>query len=561
MKSLVSRKAFWLGSAALLVLGTSANAQNIDTMPQWNGTSFISSWGVPNTATYGQTITPTGGQTRLSGFTFQLAQQSGTAPQYQAYVYAWDATNQRITGPALFSSGVFTAPATASANTYAPVSINTGGVTLTPGQQYVLFLTTSTITGQANGTYRWGALTNNTTYAGGQFVFFNNGTNFSQLSTGTWSNIAQDLAFQAFLSGGNTGENLAQAQSGAFQLGNSYLSLLTDPFATNKVSTTGTMNYAGEKPVPAAVRSAFGAYMKVPPPVVAYVPHWDVWGAVFGGANNTSGSVAAGSSDLYTRVGGVAAGADYRFTADSLIGFSLAGGNINWSVTPTIVGVGLGGGASDTFMAGVYGKYGIGPWYISAAGTYTNYWMSTSRSSGAGAGDLFTSSFDAQGWGGRIEGGYKVGQYWTVNWTPYGAIQGQAFRTPNYSETTQVGAPGLALTVAGRTATAYRGEVGLRTDKIVPIDNGSQLNLFGKFGYAHDEISNPTANLSFVGLGGVGAAPFTVFGTAPSRDLALTTAGAEWRLASGVSFLVKFDGEFGDRSQTYSGTGRVRYTW
>ncbi|RXT34633.1 hypothetical protein [Bradyrhizobium betae] len=66
---------------------------------------------------------------------------------------------------------------------------------------------------------------------------------------------------------------------------------------------------------------------------------------------------------------------------------------------------------------------------------------------------------------------------------------------------------------------------------------------------------------SFVGLGGVGSARFTVFGTMPARDLALATAGAEWRTASGVSFLVKFEGEFSDRSQTYSGTGRIRYTW
>jgi hypothetical protein len=65
---------------AFLALGTSANAQNIDTLSQWNGTTFISSWGVPNTATYGQTFTPTNNQTRLSGFTFELAQQSGTAP-------------------------------------------------------------------------------------------------------------------------------------------------------------------------------------------------------------------------------------------------------------------------------------------------------------------------------------------------------------------------------------------------------------------------------------------------------------------------------------------------
>jgi hypothetical protein len=89
-----------------------------------------------------------------------------------------------------------------------------------------------------------------------------------------------------------------------------------------------------------------------------------------------------------------------------------------------------------------------------------------------------------------------------------------------------------------------------------------QLNLFGKFAYAHDEISNSQANIAFATIGGIGgAAPFTVFGARPSRDLALTTAGAEWRLANGVSFLVKFDGKFGDRSETYSGTGRIRYSW
>ncbi|MFB6448920.1 autotransporter outer membrane beta-barrel domain-containing protein [Bradyrhizobium tunisiense] len=559
MKSFVTRKALWLGSAALLALGTSAQAQNIDTMSQWDGTQFISSWGVPNTATYGQTFTPTGAQSRLSGFTFQLYQTSGTAPQYQAFVYAFDPGTQRITGSALFSSGIFTAPSGASFQT---VSINTGSVVLSPGQQYVLFLTTSTVTGQANGSYRWGSVAN-TAIPNGQFVFQNNGTNFAQLSSAGWSNIGQDLAMQAFLSAGNTGENILQAQTGAFQLGNSYLSLLTDPFATNKVTATGAMNYAGEKPVPPAVRSAFGAYMKAPPPQVAYVPRWDVWGAAFGGANTTGGIAAAGTSDIYTRVGGVAAGADYRFTADSLIGFSLAGGNINWSVSPAVGGAGgAGGGTSDTFMAGVYGKYGTGPGYISAAATYTNYWVGTTRSTFVGV-DQFKADYNAQGWGGRIEGGYRVGQYWNVNWTPYGAIQGQAYRTGDIAETQTLGAGAgaLALAVAGRTATAYRGEVGLRTDRILPIDNGGQLNLFGKIAYAHDEISNPAGTLGFVGLGGLGGAPFTVFGTAPARDLALTTGGAEWRTSNGISFLMKFDGEFGDRSQTYSGTGRIRYTW
>jgi hypothetical protein len=211
-----------LGGVAFLALSVPASAQIIDTTPRWNGTSFISSWGIPNTATYGQTITPTAGQTRLSSFTFQLNRTSGTAPQYQAFVYQWDPTNQRIIGPALFGSSVFTAPGAG----FSPVTINTGNVALTPGQQYVLFLTTSTIVGQPNSSYRYGALTNNTTYTGGQFVFQNNGTNFNQLSTNSWSFINEDLAFQAIVTPTNVGENHAQAQAGAFQLGNSIAFLL-----------------------------------------------------------------------------------------------------------------------------------------------------------------------------------------------------------------------------------------------------------------------------------------------------------------------------------------------
>ena len=124
---------------------------------------------------------------------------------------------------------------------------------LTPGQQYVLFLTTSTIAGQPNSSLPLWTPTANTAYTGGQFVYQNNGTNFNQLSTVNWTtHRLQDLAFQALISATNVGENHAQAQSGAFQLGNSYLSLLTDPFATNKISTTtGPLGYAAEKKLPA----------------------------------------------------------------------------------------------------------------------------------------------------------------------------------------------------------------------------------------------------------------------------------------------------------------------
>ena len=599
-----------LGGAALLALSVPASAQNIDTHPQWNGVQSIQSWGVTDTATYGQTITPTAQQTRLGSFTFELARTSGTAPQYQAFVYQWDSVNNRITGTALFSSGVFTAP---SGTAFSAVTINTGSVILTAGQQYVLFLSTSNQQPQANSAYKYGQVGNNTAYAGGQFVFQNNGANFGQLSTNNWSTIAEDLAFIAsfnfllkpFLPAGApinptnvvaaidkaiaagvtlpagynnlfllspaqlvdalgalAGENHTQAQQGAFQLGNSYLSLLTDPFSTNRVGTTGPLGFAPERQsmLPATIASAYAKFAKAPA-LAVYEPRWDVWGAAFGGTNNSRGdSVVVGSHDAYTRVGGVAAGADYRFAPGSLIGFSLAGGNLNWSVTGNGFG-GNGGGSSDAFMAGVYGKYTAGAGYVSGAVTYSNYWMTTNRTVAVAGLDQLRATFNAESWGGRLEAGYRVPtQFFTLAWTPYAAIQGQSFHTPNYGENAVIGSNQFALNFAARNATAVRGELGVRTDKVVAVDNGGQVNLFGKIAYAHDEISNPAAAANFTALG-LGAAPFTVFGAKPSQNLALSSSGVEWRLANGISFMVKADSEWGNHSQTYSGTGRIRYTW
>lgn len=48
---------------------------------------------------------------------------------------------------------------------------------------------------------------------------------------------------------------------------------------------------------------------------------------------------------------------------------------------------------------------------------------------------------------------------------------------------------------------------------------------------------------------------------APAPNLSLVTTGAELQLANNVSFGLKFDGEFSDFSQTYAGTGTVRYVW
>jgi uncharacterized protein with beta-barrel porin domain len=79
-----------------------------------------------------------------------------------------------------------------------------------------------------------------------------------------------------------------------------------------------------------------------------------------------------------------------------------------------------------------------------------------------------------------------------------------------------------------------------------------------RLAWAHDWISDPTLAALLQTLPG---ASFVVNGATPAKNSALTSAGAELRLASGVSLIGKLDGEFASHSSTYAGTGTVRYTW
>src|SRR6266511_3940974 len=84
------------------------------------------------------------------------------------------------------------------------------------------------------------------------------------------------------------------------------------------------------------------------------------------------------------------------------------------------------------------------------------------------------------------------------------------------------------------------------------------LTLRARVAWAHDWVSDPTLVPVFQALPG---ASFIVNGATPAKNSALTSAGAELRLANGVTLTGKFDGEFASHSSTYAGIGMVRYMW
>jgi len=352
-----------------------------------------------------------------------------------------------------------------------------------------------------------------------------------------------------------SGEPATGAQKVAFQLTDQFLNLMLDPFVDGRSGVGGAdhpaLGFAPEREaMPPELALAYASVFKAPPaPVPVYEPRWTAWGGAYGGSNRTTGDLAViGSHDLSAPTVGVAGGLDYHLTPDTVVGIALAGGGTNWSLSQ-----GLGGGKSDAFQAGLYGATRWGPAYLAAAFAFANHWMSTDR---VAVGDHLTADFNAQSYGGRLEGGYRFGMpYGGI--TPYAAIQAQSFHTPGFTETDAI-ANGFGLAFGSRDATDTRSELGARFDRVLAVYSNAVLALRGRVAWAHDWVSDATLVPVFQALPG---ASFIVNGATPARNSALTSAGTELRLANGVTLLAKFDGEFASHSSTYAGTGTIRYRW
>jgi hypothetical protein len=178
----------------LLIAGSLMSQGSINTIPSWDGINAEANFGVPDTATYGQTITVAAGSGPLASFGFEIGNCTANV-SLRGEVYAWDGT--KATGPSLFESSVTSVPASSG---FQLVTFNTGGLNLTPGA-YVLFATTSRDQTDAPlAGCTWGRVLD-TVYPGGTFVFESNGTDTSLWTAPTalisWHTNGSDLAFQA----------------------------------------------------------------------------------------------------------------------------------------------------------------------------------------------------------------------------------------------------------------------------------------------------------------------------------------------------------------------------
>ena len=366
-----------------------------------------------------------------------------------------------------------------------------------------------------------------------------------------------------------SGEVATGAQQTTFGAMGQFMGLLTGP-ASGCASPSqggddclpaargpGALGYAGDELANASsprkrTEDAFAMFTKAPS-AQARDPHWNVWAMGFGGTQTTDGSANVGSNTTTSRIFGMAVGADYRLSPNTIAGFAMAGAGTNFSVAHG------GTGRSDLFQTGVYLRHTSGPAYVSAALAYGWQDITTDRTVTIAGVDRLRATFNANAWSGRLESGYRIVTPWIggVGITPYAAAQVTRFDLPSYAEQVLSGTSNFALSYAAKSVTGTRSELGLRTDKAIAMQDGV-MTLRGRLAWAHDFNPDRAVAATFQALPGTS---FITNGAAQASDSVITTASAEMKWLNGWSIAGTFEGEFSDVTRSYAGKGVVRYAW
>lgn len=144
--------------------------------------TLLGPFGEFDTATYGQTFTVSGPQTRLDAFEFRFDDELDPGfVGFAAYLYAWDGS--KATGAQLYASGRRTSTDNGGAGGMELFSFATGGIELVAGQRYLAFLSASEFFDGVQGTATWEF---GEGYAGGDMVFTSNGADFGALTASAW---------------------------------------------------------------------------------------------------------------------------------------------------------------------------------------------------------------------------------------------------------------------------------------------------------------------------------------------------------------------------------------
>ncbi len=523
------------------------------------------------TVASGGTFAPGTANTPASSMTVNGAMTFQTGSTYQVYLNPTTASVANVTGGATLAGTVNATFAGGSyiTNTYTILTTTTG-VTGTFGGLTTSNLpsgftaavanagnnVTLVLTATLGGTTSTGGGTNmpmnQTNVATSLNNYFNGGgtlpPNFVTIFALSGTTLANALAQL-------TGEVATGAKVGAMSTTTRFMGMMLEPCSDGRSGSGGgcaTPSTRQSSELPSQFLMACADVCDANATGTATEQRWTAWGSPYGGFSTANGSSTTGSNNVSSSAYGFAAGMDYRYSPDIILGFGLSGGGTNWSMANS-----LGTGNSAAAQIGIYGIGRSGPAYLAGGLSFANHFVNTSRNA---LGDQLNASFNAQSYGGRVEGGYRFNQLLSdsvsLGIAPYVAVQAQDFHTPAYAETDITGL-GYGLAYNASDSFDTRTELGVRFDSPMTV-GGTPVILRARAAWAHDFVNNPAITATFQALPG---ASFTVNGASIPTDSALVSLGAEFFLAPRLSAVAKFDGEFSQSSQSYAGNATLRYTF
>lgn len=172
----------------------------INTYALWNGRSNTNGFGCGGTTTSGQVITVPDGLTTLDSFATWVRPSGSGSMVIRAEIYDWDGA--KAAGAGLYES----APLTLDFhdNTFHKLAFDTGGVPVTAGAKYVLFISADKDVDQCEDFYslQTGSVKGDV-YAGGHSMYLRSFGRSSDWTTQKWhhpSNNNDDDAVKVFLS-------------------------------------------------------------------------------------------------------------------------------------------------------------------------------------------------------------------------------------------------------------------------------------------------------------------------------------------------------------------------
>ena len=266
------------------------------------------------------------------------------------------------------------------------------------------------------------------------------------------------------------------------------------------------------------------------------------WVSGFGGGGALFGN--GNTHGIGFRGGGIAAGADYRFTPDLQAGIAAAymRSAFNTSGIP-------GSGGLDSFAVGSYAGYAVGLWYIDGALGYSYNSAGVNRSIDfPGVTRAAFANPAANALLSRAETGYRFLLDDRTTATPSASFQGIVAGQNSFAEG---GAGAINLNVNGRTAALALSTLGLELAYDLPLGLAAPLGFSARAGWGHD-FADVNRSITAT-LQGTPDASFTVNGARWPRDAAV--AGVRISLPSqAVNLFVRYDGALASNASIHSAT-------